>query len=356
MRLLDTFAGIGGFSLGLERAGMATVAICEKDKHAQKILKRHYPKTPIIGDIHDVRKNDLSTIDIISGGTPCQDLSIAGNRKGLTGEKSGLFFEWLRVVAEIKPRWIFWENVAGALHANSGRDFATILIQLQKLGYSLAWRVLDAQWFGVPQRRRRVFIVGHFTDGCAAQVLFEREGGAGRTESSRTSQKTHVNNVRGGIKVYRKVSHGEYVEDTVSSTISARDYKDATDLIVFNSHVSSGYSLSESKAISPTIISTNKGGATPPSIAFRMYAQAESGLAGSNRQPALAIYKRGVRRLTPVECERLQGFPQGWTGGQADTHRYKQLGNAVAVPVVEAIARRIMAVEAQQVSLEKEAA
>lgn len=338
MRLLDTFAGIGGFSLGLERAGMTTVAICEKDKHAQKILKRHYPKTPIIGDIHDVRKNDLSTIDIISGGTPCQDLSIAGNRKGLAGEKSGLFFEWLRVVADIKPRWIFWENVAGALHANSGRDFATILIQLQKLGYSLAWRVLDAQWFGVPQRRRRVFIVGHFTDGCAAQVLFEQTGYSGRVKQGCKTRQTDVERIEGdNRKLHREP------------------------------------------------------------IAFRMYAQAESGLAestttaptlvaaGSNRQPAIALDCRShranyeisgtlqaksnggwslnyinpvivagiVRRLTPVECERLQGYPQGWTGGQADTHRYKQLGNAVAVPVVEAIARRIMAVEAQQERLDE---
>ena len=167
LRVLSLFSGVGGFDLGLERAGMTTVAQVEWDKKCQSVLARHWPDVPRWGDVSKVCGADLPDCDLVAFGSPCQDLSVAGKRAGMVeGEtRSGLFYEAVRIIKELQndgrgPAWAVWENVVGALSSNGGRDFGAVLDALADLGaVDLEWRVLDAQFFGVPQRRRRVFVV-----------------------------------------------------------------------------------------------------------------------------------------------------------------------------------------------------
>src|SRR5690606_36023257 len=170
------FAGIGGIDLGLERAGMQVRWQVEIEDFPTRVLERHWPSVTRHRDVRQVGKHNLEPVDLICGGFPCQDLSVAGRRAGLAGERSGLFFEFMRVVAELTPRWVLIENVPGLLSSNGGRDMGTVLGALAELGYGYAYRVLDAQYFGVAQRRRRVFIVGCLGDWrSATEVLFESE-------------------------------------------------------------------------------------------------------------------------------------------------------------------------------------
>lgn len=174
-RVISFFAGIGGFDLGLERAGMTVVAQCEKDKFCQDVLRKHWPEIALFGDITEVSSGDLPDADVWTGGFPCQDVSLAnqGKRKGLAGERSGLFFEFRRLLEDRLPPWIILENVPGLLNSNGGEDFRTVIDSLGELGYSLAWRVLDAKYFGTPQRRRRIYIVGSLGNQRSARVLFD---------------------------------------------------------------------------------------------------------------------------------------------------------------------------------------
>lgn len=300
MRAITLFSGIGGFELGFERAGIEVDSMCEIDKNAQKILTRRFPKTKLYDDVRKVgnKTHEKGTIDIIAGGFPCQDLSIAGKRKGLDGERSGLWFEFARVIDELEPKWVEIENVVGLLSSAGGRDFAVILQWLAQRGYCVAWRVLDAQYFGVAQRRRRVFVVASFGNGRAAEVLFERESLSGNTPPSREAGKE------------------------IADTFTIRSGKDGG---------GKGYLGQASLAMTL--------GGQQQYLAKTITTRETQSLDSETMN--FIIPPVGVRRLTPLECERLQGFPDGWTDGQSDSVRYKQLGNAVAVPVVEWIARRI---------------
>ena len=420
MKFISLFSGIGGFDLAFERAGMECVAVCEIDKNAQSVLRRHFPKAELFDDVRKVGKetHGRNAIDLICGGFPCQDVSIAGRRAGLAGERSGLWFEFARIIDEIEPRWVIIENVPGLLSSNKGQDFAAIIQWLAERGYGVAWRVLDAQFFGVPQRRRRVFIVASFGNGSATEVLFESEGGerdnpkggeagkevayslranpshsgdkgdcginttmvaqtltsggngkrgyldpvnttmvtafmagqgakAGGIAASETLSPTlkgagsgtnqvptiaqtltsggngkrgYLDPVNTTMVVFDRQRSDEYGEGSENvSTLSARDYKSASDLIWHN-HQQDGSIRMQEDGTAPTV--------------SRQWGT------GGNNVPFV-----GVRRLMPIECERLQGFPDGWTDGQSDSARYRQLGNAVAVPVVEWIGRRIVKAE-----------
>lgn len=176
MRVASFFSGIGGIDLGFERAGMDIVFQCEILSFGQKVLKKHWSNVPIYHDITKVTVNDIPPVDLFAGGFPCQDLSLAnqGKRKGLEGERSGLFYKYAELIAEKRPRWVFIENVPGLLNSAKGGDFGVVLSTLDELGYGVAWRVLDAKFFGTPQRRRRTYIVASFGTIGAAEVLFER--------------------------------------------------------------------------------------------------------------------------------------------------------------------------------------
>jgi DNA (cytosine-5)-methyltransferase 1 len=353
MMQVDTFfSGIGGFDLGFERAGFTINSVCEIDKPAQGILARHFPNVKIYDDIRKVGfETHGKTSGIVCGGFPCQDLSIAGKRAGLAGERSGLWYEFARVIDELEPRWVIIENVPGLLSSNKGMDFTVIIQWLVKRGYGVSWRVLDAQYFGVAQRRRRVFIVASFGNGRCAEVLFEREGVSrdtktrGETREGTAGTFTIRSGKDGGgkgylgaedkamtlggqeqyLELFDRQRSDEYGESDTVSTISRRDYKSASDLIAYN-------------------IQHNDGGE------HKRKDRPNGGLYVNETKTALTVgttdltaitHNVGVRRLTPTECERLQGFPDGWTDGQSDTQRYKQLGNAVAVPVIEWLANRI---------------
>ena len=178
------FSGIGGFDLGLERAGWEVRWQVENNPFRQKILKRHWPDVELRSDI--ITDTDgLERVDLVAGGFPCQDLSVAGNRAGLAGERSGLFFQFMRVVGTLQPRWVLIENVPGLLSSNQGRDFGVVLNTLAELGFWWTYRVLDSKFWGVAQRRRRVYIVGHLGGPCPPEILFEpdslrRDSKAGR--------------------------------------------------------------------------------------------------------------------------------------------------------------------------------
>lgn len=362
---ISFFSGIGGFDLGFERADFRCVAQVEKDKAARTVLARHFPNVLRLEDIRDVRSTDLPTADVWCGGFPCQDVSIAGDRAGLAGKRSGLWFEFLRLIREACPRFVVIENVPGLLSSNRGRDFATILQGLVECGYRVVWRVLDAQHFGLAQRRKRVFIVASLGDGRAAEILFESQSVRGGAQSSRAeregiaatigasapsrrnggSSPTAGHLVAGtlaasGAGTARPAGQkneadmliyfgfrrsDEYVDAEVASPLAARDYKFARDLVI--AEAVDVRNFGSNGEISGTLQSKGRGGYSlnhQNPIAFNGKISAASnrvdpvrrgdysGTVEAGRQDAVLL-NGGVRRLTPLECERLQGFPDGWT-------------------------------------------
>ena len=193
---VSLFAGVGGFDLAMQRQGVRVVASVEIDKNCNKVLAQHFPNTKQFNDITEVKGSDLigagftPNKGIITGGFPCQDLSVAGKRAGLAGARSGLFWEAARIVEETQSNWFIIENVPGLLTSNSGADFGVVIGTMADLGYGVAWRVLDAQYFGVPQRRRRVFIVGQRDPNStsAGEVLFNSQGSRGRSSQKQSQQ------------------------------------------------------------------------------------------------------------------------------------------------------------------------
>lgn len=249
--------------------------------------------------VHDWSKY-RGAVDLVVAGTPCQDFSVAGKRAGMAGERSGLALEFVRILADVRPRWIIWENVPGVFSTNGGRDFGTFLRALDDIGYSCAWRVLDAQFFGVPQRRRRVFVVGHLGDWRpAAAVLFERESLRGDTPA--------------------RVPAREDIANTLTRSAGRHGWSDSGNTYI------------------PHIVGQAMS---------CKWCKGTSGPAGDEHHNLIAPGKH-VRRLTPRECERLQGFPDDYTAVEyrgkpaADGPRYKALGNSMAVPVMHWIGERI---------------
>lgn len=175
MKVASFFSGIGGIDLGLEQAGMEIAFQCEILTFGQAVLKKHWPNLPLLPDITKVVAEDIPNVDMFAGGFPCQDLSLAnqGKRKGLGGARSGLFYKYAQLIEEKRPRWVLIENVPGLLNSAQGSDFGIVLSTLDELGYGVAWRVLDAKYFGTPQRRRRTYIVASLGTLGAAEVLFE---------------------------------------------------------------------------------------------------------------------------------------------------------------------------------------
>lgn len=357
MKVLSLFSGIGGFDLGFQRAGMEVVGMCEIDKHAQKILQRRFPDATLHTDVRKVRYERRS-IDLICGGFPCQDLSVAGKRRGLDGDRSGLWFEFARIIDEAEPAWVVIENVPGLFSSNGGRDFAVIVDWLAQRGYGVGWRVLDAQGFGLAQRRKRVFIVASFGSPRGCTVLLEHEGLQRNPKPSRAKGQGDTGATQDGTR--DGVPNKSRAITTHEGRTQFYDYSTllpTVETFAIEAHVidrnsgQNGIGIAKNAPMY-TLTSTDRHGVGVLWEASHGYDPARvSGNqdvvptlsakmgTGDNNVPLI-----GVRRLTPTECERLQGFPDGWTDGQADTQRYKQLGNAVAVPVAEWIGRRIMEV------------
>jgi DNA (cytosine-5)-methyltransferase 1 len=230
MNAVSLFAGVGGFDLAFQRNGIEVVASVEIDANARGVLRRQFPHTKQFNDICNVTGEDLINAGfkpsegIIVGGFPCQDLSVAGKRAGLEGKRSGLFWEIVRLLDETKAQFFILENVPGLLSSNEGRDMAAVVEALVERGYGIAYRVLDAQHFGVPQRRRRVFIVGSLGDNGAtpAKILALGEGRAGYLESSKSKRENTSREIEQRAQGYRESSFGQFAATLESGTLKAK--------------------------------------------------------------------------------------------------------------------------------------
>lgn len=351
MRYATLCSGIEGFGLGFDDSGMECVYQCEIDKDCRRVLERHYPGADRGTDVNDeTTAESLRRLrpDLLAFGFPCQDLSVAGRRAGLAGKRSGLFFRCADLIAQFSPRWLCIENVPGLLSSNDGRDMGIVLGTVGDLGYGWAYRVLDAQWFGVAQRRRRVFIVGCLGDAArAAEILFERDSLPWNPPPSRET----------GARVAGCFTAGAHP----GGHNGQDDHKDGR-LIVTPVAI-------QERACSENLKNGPGGKGWQEHIAFTLEARHHaqtvayrtSGNCGVMEQgdrtaclntatdPTQNIIRSGmaVRRLTPCEYERLQGFPDGWTRIDAsgkelsDASRYRMLGNAVCVNVARWVGKRL---------------
>lgn len=351
---VSLFAGVGGFDLAMQRQGIKVAASVEIDKNCNEVLAKHFPDAKQFTDVTTVKGKELidagfnPSSGIITGGFPCQDLSVAGKRAGLAGSRSGLFWEIARLVEETQTEYFVLENVPGLLSSNGGKDFGLVIGTMAELGYSVGWRVLDAQYFGVPQRRRRVFIVGRrATSGSVAEILFKSEGLSRDLAPIKQAREDLATNT---TESFGQTGFAKYTAGV--TTLTATTYKRPEDNVVVTSSSFGGY-----KEGVGTLRANggDLGGGSENLIVFhpsyhdgaRVQEKtmntltSHMGTGGNN--VSMVAKETNVRRLTPIECERLQGFPDDWTAGQSDTNRYKQMGNAVAVPVVEWIVKGIVA-------------
>jgi DNA (cytosine-5)-methyltransferase 1 len=314
---VSLFSGAGGWDLGCDAAGWECVAQVEWDRHCRSVLERHWPDVPKWGDIATVHGSDLPPADVVCFGSPCTDLSVAGRRAGLHGEDSGLFFEATRIIEEMRhatrnafPRAVIFENVYGALSSNQGRDFARVLDELANLGaVAVEWRVVDGLAFGPPQRRTRVFVVAVLdprTD--SGRPIFAEREGVRRNPAPRRQAGERV-----GALTANCVGGGGGPDDNAAQ---------AGHLIAFNGF--NGMDAQVSATHTP-VIKGDAGGASVPQV----------------------LTDVAVRRLTPRECEALQGWPRDHTaltadGSRiADSQRYRMCGNGVMAPMGEWVARRV---------------
>ena len=439
MKYISVCSGIEAATVAWHGLGWEPVAFAEIDAFPSAVLAHHFPTVPNLGDISKVDWRPYrGTVDLVVGGTPCQSFSIAGKREGLDGA-SGLVFEYFRLLREVQPRWFVWENVPGSFSSNKGTDFQSILRAWDECGYHVAWRVLDAQHFGVPQRRRRIFAVGHLGDWrYPAKVLFEPQSLRGDTAKKRKEGKGSATPAEGSSGVWPA---------RVSSTLNAAFGKK---LGLENQHINEGAPLfvpvsfqqnqlgevrtgdvvgtlntnsnpsgRNTPMICGTLAASGAGTSRPagqgneldflvPSLSpvtLRMRSGCEGGGKGAllsedrsltlatgndqvlfdpvpfeqnerdevrvlpgyvgalQAQPGMKqqtyldelMPRLAVRRLTPTECERLQGFPDGWTDipyrgkdHAPDGPRYKALGNSMAVPCMRWIGERINNIENQE--------
>ena len=359
LHAVSTFAGIGGIDLGLQAAGIPTRLLCECDKYAKAVLARRFPGIPLYPDVRTLTADDLYAAGcdpartVLTGGFPCQDLSVAGKRAGMgEGTRSGLYWQLDRLVGEFQPQWVVYENVPGLLSSNGGRDMGAVLTSLADRGYGFAYRVLDAQYFGLAQRRKRVVIVGRLRDSGAApaQILFEPESGAGNPATVRKARTPTAAAAEGGVGISRAVStRSERLdEDTQTFVVSALSASGVGTCGADDNQAQANHLIPATYQRVIRSGARDKDGNLPPDKwEHRDVAATLNGFdLGSGSRAVELVMKPGVRRLTPLECERLQGFPDNWTEGQSDSQRYRQVGNAVAVPVFEWVARRLAAVDA----------
>jgi DNA (cytosine-5)-methyltransferase 1 len=386
---VSLFAGVGGIDLALERAGVDVVAAVEIDDAARGVLADRFPKTRLFRDVTEVTGDDLRRAGfvpergVVAAGWPCQGNSVAGRRGGMADPRSGLWRHVVRLLAETRARWFLGENVPGLLSVNDGDDFGVVVHDLGTLGYGGASRVLDAQFFGVPQRRRRVFFVGCLGDQRRpVEVLAEPEGGGGNPPAGRAAGQGVAATLTRGTSGSGVSAPGRRQEDDINLVVSVAENQrgeivtagvtqalnrgggkpgQGYPLAMVVQPVAlrgreDGAELELSEVGSPAhALRTPAGGSSHGMVAVsatgdRSHTLTAEGHDASDRGPSpSAVFiatETVVRRLTPLECERLQGFPDNWTATsngkpQADSARYRQMGNAVAVPCVEWIARRM---------------
>ena len=435
MKYLSVCAGIEAASVAWHHMGWEPVAFSEIEKFPSAVLAHHYPSVPNWGDMTKFKEWPDANIDVLVGGTPCQSFSVAGLRKGLDDPRGNLMLTYLAIAQRYRPQWLVWENVPGVLSSEGGRDFAALLRGLAELGYGWAYRVLDAQYFGVAQRRRRVFVVGYLGDWHrAAAVLFERHSLSGHPAPSRQARKGTAGSVapgatasgwpaevsptlnahfgsKQGLEDQHIAGGGDYLCQPIANCLTQRMHKginttldegqtpivtigggfDAAQSVAgtlgnrgLRSHTElDGHGAYIPVAIQGTVIGRSEhagpqgSGADASGAMFTLtktdvhavahativqpigldeeqnarvdgFGTLKARMEGGGFEGTVMTPAMQVRRLTPVECERLQGFPDGYTNipwrnkpESPDGPRYKALGNSMAVPVMRWIGERI---------------
>ena len=393
MRYLSVCSGIEAASVAWEPLGWTPIAFSEIEKFPSKVLAHRFPNVPNLGDMTRYKEWNIErgSVDVLVGGTPCQSFSVAGLRKGLDDPRGNLALTFVAMVDHYRPEWVIWENVPGVLSSSGGRDFGSFLGALGQLGYGFAYRVLDAQYFGVPQRRRRVFVVAHSSGDSrrAAEVLFEPESLRGDTPKSRKTGQDTAQCLTTGtgcrydpntetlipVMYQNNQTDARIKEETrTSQTVLARwgtgggntplvgqpiahafqqNVREEVRLVNGDGQITGALSSNlgmhqQNFIIQPIALAENTIGRQPLNggngdgytVGGPMYTLNATGVHGV----AHPDHSMAVRRLTPTECERLQGFPDGWTNIHTDTPdgpRYKALGNSMAVPVMRWIGGRI---------------
>jgi DNA (cytosine-5-)-methyltransferase len=362
MKIIDLFSGIGGFSLGFQRAGYQFTEhyFSEIDKSAIANYKKNFPNAKYIGDITSVHGGDFTGIDIITFGSPCQDFSLAGRREGLKGNKSSLIKKAIALIADIRPSVFIWENVKGAFSSNAGADFWAILQAFANIGgYRLEWQLLNTSWL-LPQNRERIYLIGHLAGRSVPRVFPIGENDFVPTTKSKSQSQTQIS---GTIKANGNMNQDDtYIIPKKAGTLTGGGksgglHSDMTVIQINPSTESNGRQpyqqnrVYDERGVSPALTRNNsdfiikqrprgknKGADLTICPTISSNAFQENNLLG------------GIRRLTEIECERLQGFPDNWTqygnyNGTikpiAKTQRYKLIGNAVTVDIVELIAKRL---------------
>jgi DNA (cytosine-5)-methyltransferase 1 len=385
MRYLSVCSGIEAATVAWHDMGWQAAAYSEIEKFPSEVLKYHYPSVPNMGDMTKYKEWEIGTIGLLVGGTPCQSFSVAGLRKGLTDPRGNLALTYCGILDHFRPKWFIWENVPGVLSSNKGRDFGSFLGAVVELGYGFSYRVLDAQHFGVAQRRRRVFVVGHLGDWRpSAKVLFESHSLSGNPKKSRQKGETAT--------TFVESSFGTFREDRIGGTTKASGgvLGGGSETLVYENHGTD--SRIKPVEIRPTVTARwgTGGNNVPLAHAFKVRGGCEGGGKGylgqdekaftlstlqdqqiavgfnTNARPdemkflneqsntlttsqnSGIFQNMAVRRLTEIECERLQGFPDNYTNIKENCPsgaRYKALGNSMAVPVMRWIGNRIQMVE-----------
>jgi DNA (cytosine-5)-methyltransferase 1 len=426
MRYLSVCSGIEAATVAWHDLGWQPVGFSEIEPFPSAVLAHHYPGAPNLGDMTNYKEWNIGAIDLVVGGTPCQSFSVAGLRKGLEDPRGNLALVYCGILDHFRPQWCVWENVPGVLSSNGGRDFGSFLGALAELGYGFAYRVLDAQYFGVAQRRRRVFVVGHLGDWQpAAKVLFESESLRRDTAPSRQKgQDTAASSVAGtldsrhaggfqsvqsagaghlravetpevmctlratgagfdrpgnaatehetyipmaqpisiqDVRPVEKAQNGKgWNDDGTAYTVDTHATQGVAQAIPLDTMnmtpghssgglgfgqpgdpcftLTKGHSHAVAQPIAPTLTASNDPSRSPQSTEV------------TNQVASVYAASMAVRRLTPIECERLQGFPDDYTAipwrGKTETPdgpRYKALGNSMAVPVMQWIGGKINA-------------
>jgi DNA (cytosine-5)-methyltransferase 1 len=372
-------SGIEAATVAWHPLGWEPVAFSEIEKFPSKVLAHHYPDVPNLGDMTKYEEWNFGAIDLFVGGTPCQSFSVAGLRKGLDDPRGNLMLTFGAIANRFRPRWLVWENVPGVLSSNGGRDFGSFLGMLGKLGYGFAYRVLDAQYFGVAQRRRRVFVVGYFGNWRrAAAVLFERHGLQGHPAPSRETRKevtsftpTSIGGYSEGCGTLRAngCDIGGGSETLVAAAVATTQFGCVAGSLTARYDSSAcadrgmnvvaqpiGFNARQDPCSSENLIGSIDTDGNTQAVAFGVNEKPDvahclrsgASKADKHESTTYAVQQMAVRRLTPVECERLQGFPDNYTNipKAVDGPRYKALGNSMAVPVMGWIGKRIQMVDA----------
>ena len=392
MKLGSLFDGIGGWPLAATKFGIEPVWCSEIEKFPQEITKRHFPNMKHLGDITKIDGAKIEPVDIVTIGSPCQDLSIAGKRKGLAGERSGLFRTAIYIVRGMRnstdgeyPRFVVWENVPGAFSSNKGNDFRAVLEEItqssipmpksgrwakagmvRSSGCEVAWRVLDAQYWGVPQRRKRIFLVADFGGQRAGEILFKPESVCRNTAEGSGERKRTAGSITD--------SFGESVRCLTPWDVQSRrifDSRGKWPAIYGGEGGGKGYVAIWDMTHADEVMRPVKDGIVPtlnarmgtggnqvPVVQEPVYSMGHDERSASftpnktdpltasdYKQPVIVNVGYKVRRLTPTECERLQGLPDGYTlindKKCSDSARYKALGNGMAQPCADFVMQGI---------------